>query len=248
MRIIWLLLAFSFVASPVQADSVDDMLLMLRSPSFKVRVQTALVLGAQTKHRARVVKPLVRLLRDRHRSVRTASALALGRLGDVSALLPLSEALEDDDRNVVKTATKSMKKIVDAFVKTRGPFKESHYNLTIAGLRDMSGNGVTGDFKDAVLEGLLALELENLSVGADASFGSDDEKAKLSQVKLDVSGQVVSLSEKKCTLKIVLALRSGGFVVHTWDKIPGRGKSMDEALKAAVSNAIKKLMRFLGHK
>ncbi len=248
MRVSCFLLAFCFVASPARADSVDDMLLMLRSPSFKVRVQTALVLGTKTKHRARVVKPLIRLLGDRHRAVRTASAMALGRLGDVSALPALSSAQEDDDRNVVNAATKAMKKVVEAFVKSRGPFENSRYNLTIAGLRDMSGNGYTGEFKDAALEGLLALELDNLSVGADASFGSDDEKSKLPLVNLDYSGQIVMMSEKKCTLKIVLALRSGGFVVHTWDKIQGRGKTMDEALGSAVSNAIKKLMRFLGHK
>jgi len=248
MRVLWILLACCVASTSARADRVDDLLDTLRSPSFKVRVQTVLVLGTQTQQKNRVVQPLIRSLKDRHRAVRAASAIALGRLGDVSSLPGLSEALEDDDRNVVQSATKAMKRVVDAFVKSRGPFRDSRYNITIAGLRDSTGNGYTGTLKDAVLESLLNLELENLTVGADASFESGDNKAAKSLVELDLSGQIVTMSEKKCTLKVVLALRSGGFVVHTWKGIQGRGKTMDEALQAAVSKATKQLMRFLGHK
>ena len=155
--------------------------------------------------------------------------------------------MEDDDRTVVRNAKDAMGKVVKSFVRKRGPFADTHYNVTIAGLRDSTGNGYTGSFKDTTLEKLLNLELSNLSVGSGASFDEEEQaKASKGRVELDMSGEIVSLSDKRCTLKIVLALRPGGYVVHTWKSIKGTGKTMDEALDMAVNSTIRQFLRFLG--
>ena len=247
MRVLVPLLVALLLPSTGFADRVNDLVGKLQERSFKVRVQAALLLGTQKQQANRVVPPLVRGLRDRHRAVRAACAMALGRLGEVAALPALSSALEDDDRTVVRSAKDAMEKVVKSFVRNRGPFKATHYNVTIAGLRDATGNGYTGILKDTTLETLLNLDLTNLTVGSGASFDEEEtKKTPTRRVDLDLSGDIVSLSEKRCTLKLVLALRPGGYVIHSWKVITGKGKTMDEALRVAVDAAIQQFLRFLG--
>ena len=247
MRVIVPFLVALLLPSTGFADRVDDLVEKLQVRSFKVRVQAALLLGTQKKQANRVVPPLVKRLQDRHHAVRAACAMALGQLGEVAALPALSTALEDDDRTVVRSAKSAMEKVVKSFVRNRGPFTQTHYNITIAGLRDATGNGYTGTLKDTTLETLLNLDLANLTVGAGASFDEEEtEKVRTRRVELDLSGDIVSLSEKRCRLKLVLALRPGGYVIHSWKAITGKGKTMEEALRVAVDAAIRQLLRFLG--
>jgi len=247
MRVLVPMLVALLLPSTGFADRMDDLIGKLQERSFKVRVQAALLLGTQTKLANRAVPPLVKGLGDRHRAVRAACAMALGRLGEVAALPALSAALEDDDRTVVRSAKDAMGKVVKSFVRNRGPFTQTHYNITIAGLRDATGNGYTGAFKDTALETLLNLDLVNLTVGAGASFDEGETKrVPTRRVELDLSGDIVSLSAKRCTLKLVLALRPGGYVIHSWKAITGKGKTMEEALRTAANAAVQRLLHFLG--
>jgi HEAT repeat protein len=65
------------------------------SPSEKVRVQAALVLGR--KRDARATSLLIRSLGDRSSAVRAMSAKALGAIGDPTARAPLESAKNDPD-------------------------------------------------------------------------------------------------------------------------------------------------------
>jgi HEAT repeat protein len=70
------------IAAPARADKVDDLARTLASdPSYKVRVQAALVLGKLGNKRA--VPHLIKALKDSHATVRTVSCGASAKEGEV---------------------------------------------------------------------------------------------------------------------------------------------------------------------
>ena len=94
-----LCLILSVFAPPgARADSRTDFLVrMLRdSDQFRVRTQAALALGARPNE-PEAVRALTQALRDDHPAVRAASASAIERLGDASALPSLRAARKDRD-------------------------------------------------------------------------------------------------------------------------------------------------------
>jgi hypothetical protein len=87
-------LALLLVAAPARADKVDDLnQALLTDPSYKVKVQAALVLGKLNDKRA--VPALLEALRDENESVRGTAALSLGKLGDSRALDGLQKLKTD---------------------------------------------------------------------------------------------------------------------------------------------------------
>lgn len=79
---------------PARADRVDDLCRVLtRDPSWRVRLQAAVVLGKL--HEARAVPSLIRALSDENETVRGLAAQDLGELGDGRAIAALERARHD---------------------------------------------------------------------------------------------------------------------------------------------------------
>ena len=71
-------------AAPASADKIDTLTrTLMQDPSYKVRVQAALVLGKLADRRA--VPALMQALHDENETVRGVAATSLGRIGDRSA-------------------------------------------------------------------------------------------------------------------------------------------------------------------
>jgi HEAT repeat protein len=78
------------------------------APSFKVRLQAAILLGRS--HDAHAVGPLIAALRDAHIAVRGAACLALANLGQPAGVEPLlGVAATDDDEYVRGEARKALR-------------------------------------------------------------------------------------------------------------------------------------------
>jgi hypothetical protein len=99
------------IASGLRADKVDDLTrALMQDPSYKVRVQAALILGKLMDKRA--VPALIQALKDENESVRGVAATSLGRLGDHSAANALQIAATGDSSEFVRTQAR---KALDAF-------------------------------------------------------------------------------------------------------------------------------------
>ena len=86
-------------AAPASADKIDDLTrALMQDPSYKVRVQAALVLGKLDDKRA--VPALIQALQDENETVRGVAATSLGRIGDKSAANALHGASTSDASRV----------------------------------------------------------------------------------------------------------------------------------------------------
>src|SRR3954465_5240763 len=98
-------LCLLFVSSIALADKIDDLTrALMQDPSYKVRVQAALVLGKLLDKRA--VPALMQALKDENESVRGVAATSLGRIGDKGAANALLEATNDSSEFVRTQAKK----------------------------------------------------------------------------------------------------------------------------------------------
>src|SRR5580765_7115231 len=94
-------------AAPASADKIDDLTrALMQDPSYKVRVQAALVLGKLADKRA--VPALMQALKDENESVRGVAATSLGRIGDKGAANALLEATNDASEFVRSQAKKAL--------------------------------------------------------------------------------------------------------------------------------------------
>src|SRR5689334_25339666 len=95
-------LFFLATADRAHADKIDDLTRpLMQDPSYKVRVQAALVLGKLNDRRA--VPALLSALRDENESVRGVAAASLGRLGDRSAASALQQLATGDTSEFVRS-------------------------------------------------------------------------------------------------------------------------------------------------
>lgn len=115
----WLWVGSPSIAS---ADARTDFLVRMLSTSaqFRVRAQAALALGGQTPETS-IVNALVGALRDEHPAVRAASASALERLKDASALPGLRAAQSDSDGSVRTAVRNAIAALTPARVPTPAP-------------------------------------------------------------------------------------------------------------------------------
>ncbi len=102
-----MLAAWLGASSLAHADARTEFLMRMLSNSaqFRVRAQAALALGSQ-KPDAQIVRALGSALGDEHPAVRAASAAALERLNDPSAVPALRRAQRDSDA-AVRSAVRS---------------------------------------------------------------------------------------------------------------------------------------------
>jgi len=94
-------------APPTAAQgSVDRLVQGLEDPSFKVRLQAAILIGKRKLTRA---APALRdALDDEHDAVRAAAAVSLGKMGDQEARVRVVRLLRHDNDLVARAAEKSL--------------------------------------------------------------------------------------------------------------------------------------------
>src|SRR2546423_6371734 len=99
------------LAAPAAADKIDDLTrALMQDPSYKVRVQAALVLGKLNDRRA--VPALIQALHDENETVRGVAATSLGRIGDKSASNALMVASSSDASEFVRSQAKKALELV----------------------------------------------------------------------------------------------------------------------------------------
>lgn len=94
-------------APPISAQGDADRLIQaLSDPSFKVRLQAAIIIGKRKLVRA---APALRdALDDNHDAVRAAAAVSLGKMGDQDARSRVARLLGHDNDLVARAAEKSL--------------------------------------------------------------------------------------------------------------------------------------------
>ena len=98
-------------AAPASADKIDSLTrTLMQDPSYKVRVQAALVLGKLADRRA--VPALMQALHDENETVRGVAATSLGRIGDKSAANALQMAATSDASEFVRSQARKALEIV----------------------------------------------------------------------------------------------------------------------------------------
>ena len=106
-RIVAALVVVMCLVDPVHADKIDDLTrALMQDPSYKVRVQAALVLGKLLDKRA--VPALMQALKDENESVRGVAATSLGRIGNKAAANALLQATNDSSEFVRTQAKKAL--------------------------------------------------------------------------------------------------------------------------------------------
>jgi len=216
--------------------ALDVVLEYSKSPSFKVRAQSAMVLGTLKEDNGVVLKALVRLLYDKHRVVRAAAVLAVGKFGDVRAISALSDVLHDEDIRVMRFAEQTTAKLVRLFRIRRPKFSTRRWAFRI---RHM---GSDAQFKDHIMNALLAYD--RIDVGDVVPFDESNASAHW-PVELELRGKFLSMSSKRLKMRMVLAFRHGGHVIKTWQSIQVRGDSKEALLKNAANTAVGKVLTYL---
>lgn len=159
MRVRCVLALTLLLALPAHADKIDDLTRsLMQDPSYKVRVQAALVLGKLADRRA--VPALIQALRDENESVRGVAATSLGRIGDRAAANALLAATNDPSEFVRSQAKKALELVASAGpgMNLPGPKAGARFYLSI-GFRSP---GKAGAQYAEVVRQALAKELQKL--------------------------------------------------------------------------------------
>lgn len=176
------------------ADRVDDLARsLLQDPSYKVRVQAALVLGKLAD--ARAVPALIQALKDPDESVRGVAATSLGKVGDSSAQSALQAATRDPSDFVKNQAKASLEKLASG--STPPPVAETkgggaRYFIVVGFAQGKSPEGLKL-VRDSLTRELRKLPGVTLEVGGSESPST----TLLQQKKLDgfiVDGSIQRLS------------------------------------------------------
>lgn len=248
------------LSAPARADKVDDLVNMLASdPSYKVRVQAALVLGKLGNKRA--VPALIRALKDSHPTVRAVSCGALGKLGDQSAVPPLREAQKDSESMVKQAADKALQLLESTPPPAVGKVK---FYINIGGVANKAKQG--GPEASRLVRDVLVRELSNTpSVTVTWSGGGAPDAAALKKRKLTayyLDGSIIRLStstsgssaEISCDLKMFVAtypsksmimFTSGGAAVQTGASARAEEAARRDCLEAAAQAVHQNVVTFL---
>ncbi len=109
----WLFVAASTTTALADARTEFLVRMLATSAQFRVRAQAALALGGQAPA-SNIVRALIDALRDEHQAVRAASASALERLKDPSAIPALKAAQSDRDGSVRSAARSAIASLESA--------------------------------------------------------------------------------------------------------------------------------------
>jgi hypothetical protein len=249
------LLLFSL---PARGDKIDDLMrAMLSDPSYKVRVQAALVLGKLGDRRA--VPALMKALKDTNSSVRGVACSSLGRLGDTAALTALRAATKDEEGFVQQAAEKALAQLGPAATSTRAKFY-----LNIGGVANKGKTG--GQDAARLVRDVLTRELQktpNVTLSWEDGGAPDAaglKKRKMSGYYLD--GSIVRLSttasgsysEVSCDLKMFIAtwparsmimFTTGGAAVQSGSSARAEEAARRDCLEAAAQAVHQNVVTFL---
>jgi hypothetical protein len=214
------LVAFLFALGPTRtrADRIDDLTrALMQDPSYKVRVQAALVLGKLGDRRA--VPSLMQALKDANETVRGVAATSLGRLGDNVAANALLSATNDSSE-FVRTQAKRALELVGAggdSIAMPGPRAGARFYLAIG----FTGSSRVGSQYQQFVRQALVKELQKLpGVTLSVGGGGAPSSQALSQKRLEgllVDGNIQRLSASpaggasqiECDLKAFVASYPG---------------------------------------
>jgi hypothetical protein len=165
-------------------DKIDDLTRsLLQDPSYKVRVQAALVLGKLNDRRA--VPALTQALHDENETVRGVAATSLGKIGDKSAAGALMQASTDDASEFVRGQARKALELVAGGggagpASAPAPRAGAHFYLAI----DFNGGKAGTEWARMVREALLK-ELQKLpSVTLSVAGGGTPSRSVLASKHL----------------------------------------------------------------
>jgi hypothetical protein len=239
-----------------RADKVEDLARTLTSdPSYKVRVQAALVLGKLGDRRA--VPALVKALKDSHPTVRTVVCGALGKLGDPRAVEPLKAAARDGEAMVRHAAEQALAHLQQAPPPPAGKVK---YYINLGGVANKARRG--GAEASKIVRDTLIRELARTpNVTTSGSFDAATlKRRRMTGYYLD--GSIVRLSttttgnqsEISCDLKMFIAtypgksmimFTSGGAAVQTGSSVKAEEDGRRDCLEAAAQAVHQNVVTFL---
>jgi hypothetical protein len=245
-----LLLCLFLLPAPAAAQgSVERLVQGLEDPSFKVRLQAAIIIGKRKLTRA---APALRdALDDDHDAVRAAAAVSLGRMGDQEARSRVVRLLRHDNDLVARAAEKSLvlldkakgseAKYLVAIDKPRAPKKvsRSHLGRVIKAIKDKIEKNpmvICSAGEERVLKGsrlkthLKKRKLTGILVQPKISKLSAKEKHGTTVVDGKVSVMVVTLVKKRMEF-------SAGGEADAWIEDTNIAKSDQEELETAVIQA-----------
>jgi hypothetical protein len=199
-----------------RADRLDELGKAMQDPSYKVRVQAALVLGKLKDPRAVPVLKLA--LGDSNPTVRGTAAASLGLIGDSSAREALEGAAGDPDPFVKGQVEKALAMLSGGghHGPGPGPTKGAKFYLAIG----FSAGGKAGPDAAQMVRDALARELQKLPGVTLSVGGGEPTAAVLQQKKLQgfmVDGTIQRLSatlsgggsQIDCDLKAFVATYPG---------------------------------------
>jgi len=237
-------------ACPATAQgSVDRLEQGLSDPSFKVRLQAAILIGKRKLTRS---APALRdALEDEHDAVRAAAAVSLGKLGDQEARVRVVRLLRHDSDLVVRAAEKSLAlldkaknsgaKYLVAIDKPKAPRKtaRSHLDRVVKAMQDKIGqnpNVIISAGEEKVLKRsrlkshLKRRKLTGILVQPKLAKLSAKEKHGTTVVDAKVSVIVVTLVKKRMEF-------SAGGEADAWIEDTNIAKSDQEELESTVIQA-----------
>ena len=215
LSVVALLLAMAIAWSPpARADKVDDLTrALMQDPSYKVRVQAALVLGKLNDKRA--VPALIQALHDENETVRGVAATSLGRMNDKSAANALMQSATNDSSDFVKTqAKKALELIAGAGGSGPSIAPEPRAGAKFYVTVDILGRGdpqAARMVKDALQRELQKLSTVTLSVAGGAPSKASLSSRHLTGFMVDINIQQLSATpaaggqQIDCGLKAVVA-------------------------------------------
>jgi hypothetical protein len=248
------MLCLACLASVARADRVDDLSRALTTdPSWRVRLQAAVVLGKL--HDRRAAPALERALRDPNETVRGLAAQVLGDLGSEENVAALERARLDGSPFVRERATQSLARLhPQAAPSPSSPPDKSSLHVEVGGV-GAKGHNVSPELTRRLREFILR-ELERTP-------GLTIEGKPLSGFLIDSSITSVSRSmngpwvEISCEVSLVVGrlpskamvmMTSGGATVQA-PKMgfrPEKEQALQvDALEGAVHGAHENLLSFL---
>jgi hypothetical protein len=178
-------------AAPASADKIDELThALIQDPSYKVRVQAALVLGKLADRRA--VPALMQALHDENETVRGVAATSLGRIGDKSASNALMVASTSDASEFVRSQAKKALELVaggggGGGLSVAPPKAGARFYVAI----DFSNGGKGGAEYGRLVRDALAKELQKLPTVTLTVAGGSGQPSKAVLASKHLQGFVV---------------------------------------------------------
>jgi hypothetical protein len=230
-----------------RADKVEDLVRALQGdPSYKVRLQAALVLGKLGDRRA--VPALAKAVKDENASVRAVACTSLGRIGDPTGVPALREATKDSETFVRQAAEKALAQLGGGGGAV-APAARARFYLNLGGVSNKAKLGGADAAK--IVRETLVRELSktpNVTTSWD-SGGTPDatalKKRKMTGYYLD--GSIVKLTsapagsslEVDCDLKMFIATWPGkSMIMFTTGGAAVQSGSSPRAAEAAIRDCL----------